>query len=131
MNVLIASRGVAPCYFDRDGDVDLVVTANNGPVQLLENHAPRRGSWLGVALCQAGPNPFAIGAEVTVHTRDGRLFRRALRAGEGYLTGNPAELHFGLGEARQIERIEVRWPDGTTTEHRDVALDRTHLLRRP
>jgi hypothetical protein len=131
LNVLLASRGVAPCDFDRDGDVDLCVTANNGPVQLLENHAPRRGSWLLVTLRQPGPNPFAIGAEVTVHTSGGRQFRRALRAGEGYLTGNPAELHFGLGEVGEIERIEVRWPDGTLTEHRDVAVDRTHSLRRP
>jgi len=131
LGVLLAARGVAACDFDRDGDMDLCVTANNGPVQLLENHAPRRGAWVGVALRQAGPNPFAIGAEVTVHTGSKRLFRRALRAGEGYLTGNPAELHFGLGAAAEIERIDVRWPDGTTTHHTHVALDTWHTLRRP
>jgi hypothetical protein len=129
--VQLASRGVAPCDFDRDGDVDLCVTNNNGPVQLLENEARRNGQWLGVALRQSGPNPFAIGAEVTVHTAGGREFRRALRAGEGYLTGNPAELHFGLGQAASVERVEVRWPDGATTEHKDLTLDAWHTLRRP
>ncbi|MEZ6014228.1 MAG: CRTAC1 family protein [Planctomycetota bacterium] len=127
----LASRGVAPCDYDQDGDIDLVVTANNGPTELLENRAPRSGEWVGVRLRQPGPNPYAIGAEVTVHvttratggTAGGRrMFRRALRAGEGYLTGNPAELHFGLGPATRIEEVVVRWPNGAETRHAEVAL---------
>ncbi len=131
----LASRGAVGCDFDRDGDVDLLVTNNNGPVQLFVNEAPRRGTWLGVTLRQAGPNRAAIGAEVTVETRgegdaDLREHRRALRAGEGYLTGNPAELHFGLGDARELEAVLVRWPDGEVTRHTGLRLGAWQTIQR-
>jgi hypothetical protein len=113
-----ASRTVAACDYDRDGDVDLLVTANNGPVQLLENRAPRPDDarWLGLSLRGRAPNRFAIGARVTVSI-DGREFTRTLRAGTSYLAGNPPELHFGLGALRGEAEVRVHWPTGVTSEH--------------
>ena len=110
-----ASRGAIGADYDQDGDVDLLVTANNGRALLLQNHAERKGRWTGIRLRQPGLNTRAIGAEVIVTLEGGVTFRRSLRAGQGYLTGNAAELHFGLGETQAIESVEVIWPDGERT----------------
>lgn len=127
------SRAAVACDYDRDGDVDLVVTANNGPVQLLVGRAADLGlgAFVGVRLRGPGPNPFGIGAEVTVLGAEGRKpLRRSVRAGSGYLGGGPPELHFGLGpEAGDEVRIEVRWPDGVVTTH-TVASGEWHTLER-
>lgn len=115
--IIQSSRGAIGADFDRDGDVDLLVTANNGRVVLLENRAPRLGRWTGVRLLQKGLNTRAIGAEVVVTLENGQVQRRSVRAGQGYLTGNAPEVHFGLGKAAAIRSIEVVWPDGVRTQH--------------
>ena len=125
----LPSRCAVGCDYDRDGDVDLVVTANNSAVQLLENRAPRRGRWMGVRLSQAGPNPYAIGAEVTIVAGQ-RTFRRSLLAGTSYLGGNAPELHFGLGEVERADSLTVRWPDGAETAH-EPGLDAWITIERP
>ena len=112
----LASRAAAGCDYDRDGDVDLIVTANNGRTQLLRNDAKPGGQWLGVRLRGRGGNTAAIGAEVTVHLRDG-IVRQTVRAGSSYLACEPAELVFGLGEDQHPQHLEVRWPWGPTTRY--------------
>jgi enediyne biosynthesis protein E4 len=113
----LPSRCAIDCDFDRDGDVDLFVTANNSAYRLLENHtrepgapsAEGAGHWLGVVLLAPAPNTYAIGARVEVVT-DRRTFVRTLLAGSGYLGGNAPELHFGLGAAERLERVVVHPP---------------------
>lgn len=124
-----ASRGAIGADYDRDGDIDLVVTANNGPLQLLTNESQRAGHWLGIQLRQASPNAYGIGAVVEVTTSDGRTRRATLRAGQGYLTGNPPELHFGLGPVESVESVKVTWPDGETQTF-EVEMDGWRTLAR-
>ena len=113
-----ASRGAIACDYDQDGDEDLLVTANNGAVRLLRNDSPRAAGHtsIRIRLAGGGANPRGIGAEVTLFTPGGE-FRRSLRAGEGYLTGGPGELLFGLGACKESIRATVRWPSGQQTEH--------------
>lgn len=115
------SRSVVGCDYDRDGDVDLLVTANNSRVQLLQNQqgaGPGR-TFLGLQLRQPGRNPHGIGAVVRVRAGD-REWIRSLGAGTSYLGGNPPELHFGLGDSKGTAEVSVTWPDGVTTEHTAV-----------
>jgi hypothetical protein len=128
-----ASRAVAACDYDRDGDVDLLVTANNGPVQLLENRAerPDGARWLGIGLrTDVDRNRFAIGALVTVDV-EGRRFVRSLRAGTSYLAGNPPELHFGLGRVEGPATVTVDWPSGARSTHAVDELSRWIVLEEP
>ncbi len=118
----LPSRAAAACDYDRDGDLDILITANNAPVELLRNDAPRQGHWLGITLRGEGGNRHAIGAEVTVHAGD-LLLVRSLRSGTSYLACEPAELLFGLGEAERVQ-VEVRWPWGKTTTHGIEQVDR-------
>ncbi len=128
----LPSRCAVACDFDRDGDVDLVVTANNGPVQLLRNELPtdRKGAWLLVRLRGAGRNTHAIGAEVTIRAGE-LLLRRTLRAGTSYLGGNPPELHFGLGEVAGVDSLTVRWPSGRESMHPIAAINTLVTLEEP
>ncbi len=127
---ILASRAVAGCDYDRDGDVDLVVTANNGCTRLLRNDAERVGRWLGVELRADGGNTRAIGAEVSVSTRSGPL-RRSVRAGTSYLACEPAQLHFGLGVDPGDVAVEITWPWGDSSTHVPEGLDRWIVVEQP
>lgn len=120
---LLPSRAAVPCDYDRDGRVDLLVTANNGPVRLLHNVVPDPGHWLGVSLRAAGGNTRAIGAVLRLRLPGGVLVR-SVRCGRGYLGGNAPDVHFGLGSAEPPLELEIRWPSGRVTRHEIEALDR-------
>ena len=111
-----ASRCAIACDYDQDGQVEILVTSNNGLVQLLDNRFPDPGNWVGIRLLQPGPNRYGIGARVEV-IADGIAHVRTLRAGTGYLGGNAPELHFGLGEAEEIDVVRVTWPGAETFEY--------------
>lgn len=127
----LSSRCLLACDYDQDGDLDLVVTANNGRVKLLRNELEHgKKHWLGVRLRGKGGNTFAIGAEVEIEV-GGKTLRRSLRAGTSYLGGNAPELHFGLGESNTIQACRVRWTSGKTTTHALASVDRFVTLEEP
>ncbi|MCP5020139.1 MAG: CRTAC1 family protein, partial [bacterium] len=110
-----ASRCVLPCDYDQDGDWDILVTANNGWVQLLQNQSPRaKNHFIGLRLKGQGQNPFGIGARVTITAGDKTLVR-SMRAGMGYLGGNAPEMLFGLGEHAGPIQVQIAWPGGSET----------------
>ncbi|MHC4376027.1 MAG: CRTAC1 family protein [Planctomycetota bacterium] len=126
----LPSRAALTADLDRDGDLDLVVTANNSALRILRNGVEREGRWLGLRLRGQGANTHAVGARVIV--RAGELEHlRVLRAGTSYLAGNAPELHFGLGDVERIREVEVQWPSGRVTRHADLSLDAWQTLAEP
>ena len=112
---------------DRDGDLDLVVVNLNEPVSLYRNDSDS-GHWLTVRLCGPKQDYHALGALVTVEAGETRHVRQNVPM-SGYLSNNLAELHFGLGDAETIDRITVRWPDGTETVFTEgLEIDRHYVL---
>jgi hypothetical protein len=107
---------------------DFIVGLNNGEVLTFENRSDG-GAPLIVRLSDAPGNPTAIGARVTIHMSNGDQQTAELAAGGGYLSQNGGELFFGLGQL-QVERILVRWPDGTTSAHR-APDDGRALIQKP
>jgi enediyne biosynthesis protein E4 len=109
--------------FDRDGDLDLIATVINGPLRVLESNATIArpfNQWLVVRPRMPGTmNTRAIGAVVTART--GNVTRtRLISAGTSFMSQVPAEAHFGLGNATNIDELVVRWPDGTQTVLTDL-----------
>jgi hypothetical protein len=114
----VNGRGLATADYDNDGDLDVAVNSVGGRLQLLRNDGAR-GHWLEVQL-----RTFAPGAVVTVTLADGRRLVREVHAGSSYLSSEDPRVHFGLGTASIVDKLIVRFADGTTTSLRKVAVDR-------
>lgn len=122
-------RGVALVDLDEDGRLDVVMAPRTGAPIVLRNVRPPRGHWLRVALRGRGMNSGAAGALVTVTTAGGASVRSHV-IGEGYLGNFDPRVHFGLAEAGPVD-VSVRWPDGSTTTTRGVAVDGDVSVRQP
>ena len=115
---------------DNDGDEDLIVTNNGGALDVLRNNAGRERHALTVRVAGVrspsaslrASNRNGIGARVTV-TAQGRTQMREVKSGSSYLGQNDLRVHFGLGDATRVERLDVRWPTGDVETIRDVAAD--------
>jgi hypothetical protein len=106
------ARGLASGDIDGDGALDLLVTTVAGKARLYRNIAPKRGHWLLVrAVDPKRGGRDAYGAEVRVRA-GGRHWLRLINPAGSYLCSSDVRAHFGLGAARRVDEIEVRWPDG-------------------
>ncbi|MCC6857286.1 MAG: VCBS repeat-containing protein, partial [Bryobacterales bacterium] len=103
------SRGLAVSDYDGDGDADLAIVDLDGGVRLLRNDT-RQGRWVQVRL-----RGFAEGAALTAHAGDIAL-RRSI-GGASYLSQSTRTVHFGLGGATRIDRLDVLWPNGRTVSY--------------
>lgn len=119
------ARGLAVSDFDNDGDVDILIARNGGGVQLLRNDM-QKGHWAEVRLRTpskgGGPVRVATGAQAVAHVGSVQLRRTVASA--SYLSQSSTTLHFGLGDATAIEKLEVRWRDGSVSTFNGLAADR-------
>jgi hypothetical protein len=107
----VVARGAAYLDYDADGDLDVVMTTNNGPAYLLRNDATHGNSWLRVKLVGAGANRDGVGARIKV-TAAGRTVTETMKAGASYCSQSELVATFGLGSAAAADRVEVIWPGG-------------------
>jgi hypothetical protein len=105
-------RGLARGDFDGDGAPDLLMTTIDGPARLFRNIAAPRGHWLMVRAYDPALKRDALGSEVRIWVGN-RSWVQALHPAESYLSSSEPRAHFGLGTANTVDRIDVRWPDGS------------------
>lgn len=128
LDLVEVSRGAAFGDIDNDGDTDVLVTNNNGPVRLFLNQVGNRNHWLGLKLTgKVGRD--MLGAQVEVRTSAGQTLRRRLRTDGSYLSANDARLLVGLGQIGQVKAVRVRWPNGSVEEWNDLPVDRYIQLK--
>jgi hypothetical protein len=106
-------RGAADGDYDNDGDLDLIVTSNNGPARLLRNDGGTN-QMLRVQLHGTSSNRDAIGARVRVAGDSGPSSWRMVKTGSSYLSQSELPLTFGLGKATKVNALDVTWPNGKT-----------------
>jgi hypothetical protein len=109
----IVGRGAAYGDFDNDGDLDLLITSNNGPTRLLRNENANQNDLLRIKMVGTRANRDGIGARVTLKTAKGKLFNM-VKTGSSYCSQSELPLVFGLGapeEGRTLS-LEIVWPGG-------------------
>ena len=104
-------RGLAVADFDDDGLLDYFQTNANQPALLFHGVAKNPGSWVELKLVGTASNRNGIGARVLL-TAGGETYLREVNGGNGYSSQSSTRLHFGLGKAKAVEAVEIRWPSG-------------------
>jgi hypothetical protein len=118
----IVGRGAAYADFDNDGDLDLLVTANNGAARLLRNDNANQNDLLRVRLVGARSNRDGIGAKVTLKSSKGAKEFAMVKTGSSYCSQSELPLTFGLGKPEEgvTLTLEIAWPGGERDTLSDV-----------
>jgi hypothetical protein len=118
-------RGVACADFDRDGDVDLLMTTNNGPAFLYRNDQNAGNKSVRFRLVGTKSNRDAIGAEVRIEC-GGVTQSRLVKSGSSYLSQSELPVTFGVGKHDSVDRAVILWPSGRTDEFKNLACGKTY-----
>ena len=118
-------RGLACGDFDRDGDLDILITTNNGPAYLYRNDQLAGNRSIRFHLVGKQSNRDAIGATVRIY-HEGVTQSRLVKSGSSYLSQSELPVTFGLGKRDKIERVVVQWPNGRTEEYKNLAAGKAY-----
>ncbi len=118
----IVARGAAYADYDHDGDLDLLVSTNDGPAVLYTNNGGNQNNWLSVRLNGTKSNRSGLGAIVRVESPLGKQWK-VVHSGSSYCSQSDLALTFGLRRDRAASNITVEWPSGTRQQFKNVAAD--------
>jgi hypothetical protein len=123
-------RSVAMADFGNRGVLDVVVANQNGPLLLYRNTVSPESAWIEFELEGTRGNRSAIGAEVRLYW-NGQQQVQEVSGGSGFCAQNDRRLHFGLGKAERVDRVEIRWPSGASQRIEAPAINQLHKLKEP
>ncbi len=126
----IVGRGLAYGDFDRDGDLDLLITTNNGPAYLFRNDLNAGNRFIRFRLVGTKSNRDAIGATVRIFAdgAGGLEQSRVVRGGSSYLSQSELPVTFGVGKSEKIERVTIEWPSGRSEEYKNLATGKAYEI---
>jgi ASPIC and UnbV/FG-GAP-like repeat len=111
VDTTLDGRGIGVADFDNDGLLDFYQTNANQPALLFRGRTEHAGNWVELKLIGTKSNRDAIGSRVML-TAGGTSYLREVNGGNGYASQSTTRLHFGVGSASGVDRVEVRWPSG-------------------
>ncbi len=122
------SRGAAFGDIDNDGDTDVLLVNNAGPVRLLVNQVGQDSAWIGLSLLGAQPARHMLGATVELTRADGPPLYGRVHTDSSYAVASDPRLLFGLGKAAKVTRLDVRWPSGREESFTGLVANEYHTL---
>lgn len=128
-HLLEVSRGAAFGDIDDDGDVDVLIVNNNGPVRLLINNVGRQNHWVGLRLVGKEATRDMLGTRVVLFRPKHPSLWRRVRADASYASANDPRVLFGLDDSREITKVRAYWVDGRVEEWAGIPIDRYTTLR--
>jgi hypothetical protein len=124
---LASRRGAAFGDLKNDGNMDILVLNVGAPPSLLVQDVPSPRHRVSFRLVGTKSNRAAIGARVTI-TGGGMTQFNEVRGGGSYLSQNDLRIHFGLGEAKVMETVTIRWPNGNAETLRNIGADAMYTI---
>jgi len=139
MTADVKARGFAVGDFDNDGDLDAVVNCVNAGPQLLRCDTTLNRSWVKVRVVGTKSNKTGIGARIKVVAQTGTGYAAGktvtalsqieeVRSCNGYYSASDLRIHFGLGEAKKVDLIEIRWPSDAVDTLKDLDVNRLYVI---
>jgi hypothetical protein len=122
------ARGAAYGDYDNDGDLDLLITANNGPARLLRNNGGNQNNLIRIKVVGTTSNRNGIGAKISVTLPGEAKLFGMVRTGSSYASQSELPVIFGLGKAEKAQSIEIVWPNGTRQVLTDVAANQEIVI---
>jgi hypothetical protein len=117
------SRGLAVGDLFNDGNMDVVIEDLDGAPMLLRNHGIPERHWVSFELDGTKSNRLALNARITLDA-GGMKQTDEVHSGGSYLSQNDLRVHFGLGSATKIDKVEIHWPSGLTETLKDLDADK-------
>jgi hypothetical protein len=121
------SRGLAVGDLFNDGNMDVVIGDIDGAPMILKNRGVPGRHWVSFELAGTKSNRLALNARIKI-VASGMTQTEEIHSGGSYLSQNDLRVHFGLGSAKKIDSVEIRWPSGKTETLTDVATDQFHAV---
>lgn len=123
----VVARGAAYADFDRDGDLDILLTTNHGPAFLYRNDGGNAARWVNFRLVGIRSNKSALGAVVRVESASGKQWQ-TVHSGSSYCSQSDLALTFGIGQDPVVNAVEVLWPSGAKQRFNNVKPNQSYLV---
>lgn len=126
-----SGRGLTVWDYDNDGDLDVVISHVDlkAKAAVLRNDGGNLNNWLGITLLGEAGLASGIGAEITVRTAAKKQVLLNQWTG-GYLSNSEPRVHIGLGQHKIIDKLLIRWPDGTSESFSNLGVNRYLIIRK-
>jgi len=122
-----AGRGLAIGDLWNDGRLSAVISNMNDHPSLLANQVHSPNHWITIRTVGTKSNRDGIGAKITIRAGQ-RTLVDEVRSGASYASNSDIRVHFGLGSAKEVDWLEIRWPSGLTERFENVAIDAIDTL---
>ncbi len=119
----VVARGAAFADIDNDGDLDVLLSTNGGPVSLFRNDGLHKNHFLTLKMIGSKSNRDGIGTKVVIQLNDGSKQWQAVKGSSSYCSQSQLPLTFGLGSHQTVKLVEIYWPSGTVQKLNDVKAD--------
>src|SRR5205814_3042941 len=123
-----SARGMAVGDFWNDGRLSVVLSNMNARPSLLLNQVKNTNHWVAFHTIGTKSNRDGIGARLTLMS-EGRTRVEEVRSGSSYSSSSDMRVHFGLGQAKKIDYVRVRWPSGLVEKFENLTIDSIHDLK--